>query len=210
MNSLETKYVNLCNTHSDINEHLPTLKYYAQECNSVFETGVREVVSSYALLYGLVKNTSASNKRIFLSDIEKCNIDEFLKIAELNSIAVKYKWCNNLDLDFLEDESYDLTFIDTWHIYGQLKRELAKFSKITNKYIIMHDTEIDGIYGETLRNSEMRNNIDMLSIATKIPKDEILKGLQPAIVEFLNANTNWTIEKHYKNNNGLTILKRIA
>ena len=145
-----------------------------------------------------------------MSDIEKCNIDEFLKIAELNSIAVKYKWCNNLDLDFLEDESYDLTFIDTWHIYGQLKRELAKFSKITNKYIIMHDTEIDGIYGETLRNSEMRNNIDMLSIATKIPKDEILKGLQPAIVEFLNANTNWTIEKHYKNNNGLTILKRIA
>ena len=65
MNSLETKYVNLCNTHSDINEHLPTLKEYAQECNSVFETGVREVVSSYALLYGLVKNTSASNKRIF-------------------------------------------------------------------------------------------------------------------------------------------------
>ena len=145
-----------------------------------------------------------------MSDIEKCNIDEFLKIAELNSIEVKYNWCNNLDLDFLEDESYDLTFIDTWHIYGQLKRELAKFSKITNKYIIMHDTEIDGIYGETLRNSEMRNNIDMLSIATKIPKDEILKGLQPAIVEFLNANTNWTIEKHYKNNNGLTILKRIA
>jgi hypothetical protein len=148
-----------------------------------------------------------------LNDIEKCDIDEFLKIAEHNSISVKYEWCNNLELDFLEGESYDLTFIDTWHIYGQLKRELAKFSKITNKYIIMHDTEVDGIYGETLRNSGLRYNpdeINRLAHATKIPGDEILKGLIPAINEFLNVNKNWVIDRHYKNNNGLTILKRIA
>jgi hypothetical protein len=213
MDILETKFMHLCNHRSDINEHLPTLKEYAQECSSAFETGVRGVVSSYALLYGLVKNTSPTNKQIFLNDIEKCDIDEFLKIAELNSISVKYEWRNNLELDFLEGESYDLTFIDTWHVYGQLKRELAKFSKITNKYIIMHDTEIDGIYGETLRNTGMRYNvheIDILASITKIPRDEIVKGLIPAIAEFLNANSNWIVEKHYKNNNGLTILKRIA
>jgi len=29
---------------------------------------------------------------------------------------------------FLED----LTFIHTWHVYGQLKRELEKFSKVIN------------------------------------------------------------------------------
>lgn len=28
-------------------------------------------------------------------------------------------------------------FIDTWHVYEELKRELNKFSKITNKYIIL-------------------------------------------------------------------------
>ena len=27
-----------------------------------------------------------------------------------------------------------MTFIDTWHVYAQLKRELKKFSRFTNKY----------------------------------------------------------------------------
>ena len=80
----------------------------------------------------------------------------------------------------------------------------------------MHDTEIDGIEGETKRLYGMyndlyvSNNLDGLVNRTKIPKHEILKGIIPAIDEFLSANTNWTMEKQYKNNNGLTILKRIA
>ena len=198
----------------DINEHLPTLKSYAQECNSVFETGVRGVVSSYALLYGLVENTNTNNKQIFLNDIMQCDIFELKKLAEANSISVKYEWRNNLDLVFSTDETYDLTFIDTWHVYGQLKRELSKFSKITNKYIIMHDTEIDGIHGETKRsnglynNLYINNNLDGLVSRTNIPKDEILKGILPAIDEFLNSNTDWIMHEQFKNNNGLTILKK--
>lgn len=216
MSLLETKYVTLCNTSSDINEHLPTLKKYAQECNSVFETGVRGVVSSYALLYGLVENKTTNNKLIFLNDIMQCDIAEFRRLAEANFVSVKYEWNNNLDLVFSPNETYDLTFIDTWHVYGQLKRELEKFSKITNKYIVMHDTEVDGIEGETKRQYGLyndlyvNNNLDGLINRTKIPKHEILKGLLPAIDEFLTANTNWIMDKQYKNNNGLTILKRIA
>ena len=209
MNLLKDKYTTLCNTSSDINEHLPTLKLYAQECNSVFETGVRGVVSSYALLYGLVENTNTNNKQIFLNDIMQCDIFEFKKLAEANFISIKYEWRNNLDLVFSTDETYDLTFIDTWHVYGQLKRELIKFSKITNKYIIMHDTEIDGIEGETIRYGGLYNNLDGLVSRTNIPKDEILKGLLPAIDEFLNSNTDWVMHKQYKNNNGLTILKKV-
>ena len=34
------------------------------------------------------------------------------------------------------------------------------------------------------------------------------KGLQPAIIEFLNDNPEWFLFKEYTNNNGLTILKR--
>jgi len=162
-----------------------------------------------------VKNTNVTIKQIYMNDIHMCEIDEFIKIAKSNNILVKYEWKNNLDLQFSNTENYDLTFIDTWHVYGQLKRELEKFSKITNKYIIMHDTEIDGIHGETKRPGGLyndlfnNNNLDTIVNKTKIPKDEILKGLLPAIDEFLIANTNWTMEKHYRNNNGLTILKRI-
>jgi hypothetical protein len=41
-----------------------------------------------------------------------------------------------------------------------------------------------------------------------IPEEEILKGLKPAIDEFLNENKDWVLHKHYENNNGLTIILR--
>jgi hypothetical protein len=86
-------------------------------------------------------------------------------------------WMNDVQIEL--PENVDLTFIDTWHIYGQLKRELEKFSKITNKYIIMHDTQVDGIiYGETIR---MGMNAHQQSVQTGIPVDEITCGLQKAI-----------------------------
>jgi hypothetical protein len=99
-----------------------------------------------------------------------------------------------------------MTFIDTWHIYGQLKRELAKFSKITNKYIIMHDTTVDEWYGETIRSGW---NAKQQSIETGIPEEEINKGLWPAVEEFLNENKEWILLERYTNNNGLTVLKRV-
>ena len=86
---------------------------------------------------------------------------------------------NDLELDITDN--VDLTFIDTWHVYGQLKRELNKFSKITNKYIIMHDTTVDEIYGETIR---CRWNAEEQSIESGIPVEEINKGLWPAIEDF--------------------------
>jgi len=214
MNKLEEKFNLLCNTPSDINEHLNTIKELSQECSSVFETGVRGVVTSYAILFGLINNNSNNKKNILLNDLLECDINEFMEISKPYDISINYIWKNNLEIDFLEDETYDLTFIDTWHVYGQLKRELEKFSKITNKYIVMHDTEIDGIYGETRRpsglyyNLFMQNNLDDLIKTTKIPKEEILNGLKPAIFEFINNNTEWEIYKIYTNNNGLTILKR--
>ena len=78
----------------------------------------------------------------------------------------------------------------------------------------MHDTEIDGIYGETRRPSGLyynlfiQDNLDDLIKKTNIPKEEILNGLKPAINEFISNNKEWEIYKIYTNNNGLTILKR--
>lgn len=197
------KYNYYCNNPSDINEHLPTLYKYAQECESAIELGVRGVISCYALIYGLVSNNK-SKKKILLNDINPCNINELLSITNNLPIQVYYEWINDLDLNI--NENYDLTFIDTWHVYGQLKRELDKFSKITNKYIIMHDTTVDEIYGETIR---LNMNAQIQSKMTGIPVNEINKGLWPAIEEFLSFNRNWRIKERYTNNNGLTILEKI-
>jgi len=204
MEIIKKKFELLVNNSSDINEHLYTLYKYSKECTSVFETGVRGCVSSWAFLYGLLDGNNSGQKKLFMNDINVCNVEELISISKNLNIDVKYEWKNNLLLDL--DSNYDITFIDTWHIYGQLKRELEKFSKITNKYIIMHDTTVDGIYGETIR---YRLNAATQSKISGFPVHEINKGLWPAITEFLENNKEWYLKERFTNNNGLTILAKI-
>lgn len=209
MDTIKHNFSLLCqdrykNRSSDIMEHLPTLYRYARECDSVFETGVRGCVSSWAFLYGLLDNKERINKKVlFMNDINVCDVNELLLVSKNFDIEVKYEWKNNLSLNF--DQNYDITFIDTWHIYGQLKRELEKFSKITNKYIIMHDTTVDEIYGETIRCGW---DAVKQSRESGFPVEEIRKGLWPAVLEFLHNNPEWYLKERYINNNGLTILAR--
>lgn len=206
MSSVQKHYEHLCNTRSDINEHLPTIYKYAKECESIIELGVRGVVSSWALVNGLSEN-GKSIKKILLNDIEPCDIDALLNESNDTGVDISYEWKNDLDLDIVEN--VDMTFIDTWHVYAQLKRELDKFSKVTNKYIIMHDTTVDEWHGETVRCQGGTGRAEIQSKATGFPVEEILKGLWPAIEEFLENNQNWKLKERFTNNNGLTILERI-
>jgi hypothetical protein len=193
----------LSRKRSDINEHLPTLYRYATDCETIFETGVRGCVSSWALTYGLLNNNKLK-KSLFMNDIQPCKIDDLLNATKGLNIEIQYKWINNLQLEL--PGTVDLTFIDTWHIYGQLKRELAKFSKITNKYIIMHDTTVDEIHGESIR---AHMDIHAQARRSGYSIEEISCGLQKAIDEFLTENSQWKLYERFTNNNGLTILKRI-
>jgi hypothetical protein len=209
MNYISATYNFLCVHPSDINEHLPVLYKYAKQCSSVLESGIRGCTSSYALTYGLLCNTEAQNKYHVLNDINKCVVDGLLYGSNSSDITYQLLWKNNLDIDLstdLENRTFDLLFIDTWHVYGQLKRELEKFHPIINKYIIMHDTEIDKIYGETIR-----CNLDALeqSARSGIPVHEINKGLSFAITEFLEQHPEWEMLEEYFNNNGLTVLHRL-
>ena len=200
---IKRKFILLKNKKSDINEHMETLYKYSLECESIFETGIRGVVSSWAFLMGLNEN-NGRNKIFLMNDIETCEIDEIKKLSNNAGIYYSFIKKNNLDLNLNQD--FDLTFIDTWHVYAQLKRELKKFSPITNKYIILHDTSTDGDLGESLR-----FNLDTLkqSEESGFPVEEIEKGLSPAIEEFLHASEDWVLEAKFTNCNGLTVLKKL-
>jgi len=201
--NIKNKYNLLCKTSSDINEHLPVLYNYATECESIIECGVRGCISSWAFVYGLLNNNK-NKKILLLNDIDKCDIKELLDETKNIPIDLSYQWISDLDLKL--SSNYDMVFIDTWHIYGQLKRELDKFGPITNKYIIMHDTTIDEINGETIR---CHLNAKNQSIISGYPIEEINEGLGKAITEFLNNNNDWIVHEKLTNNNGLTILKKI-
>ena len=134
-----------------------------------------------------------------MNDISSCDILEIQNVAKLEK---------NVDITFVQGDDLkiemptetDMTFIDTWHVYGHLKRELARYAPITKKFLIMHDTTVDAEEGETHQRA-----------MTGIPVHEIRKGLWPAIEEFLAENVGtWELIKRYTNNNGLTIIKRIG
>ncbi len=205
MNDIMDKFHSLVQKPCDINEHLLTLARYASQCESIVELGVRGCVSSWAFLVGLLHNNKP-NKHLIMNDITECPIEEILNRGRAFGVKMDYQWCNDLELK-LENLKIDMVFIDTWHVYGQLKRELAKFGPITQKYIAMHDTTVDEIHGETIR---CGLNAEEQSRESGIPVEEIKKGLRWAVLEFLQENPNWIIEEKFTHNNGLTILKRIA
>ena len=72
----------------------------------------------------------------------------------------------------------------------------------------MHDTTIDEWEGETVRSWRTMNPQEQ-SLNTGIPIEEIIKGLWPAITEYLEENPDWKLKERYTNNNGLTILQKI-
>jgi hypothetical protein len=178
---IDIKYKQLCQTSSDINEHLPTLKYYAEQCDVVVEFGVRWVVSTWAFL-------AARPKKLISYDFQ----DPMTWGVNINDALLAAIQCN-LDFCFILDDTTkvkiprcDLLFIDTLHEYEQVKKELALHADSVNKYIIFHDTISFRTHGETGG-----------------------KGRYYAIEEFLAENSQWKILKEYTNNNGLLIITRI-
>ena len=187
---IENQYNNLINTPSDINEHMPTLKRYAEECEHVTEMGVRWVVSTYAFLVAkpktLVSIDMLPPNHWGFNDINKL-IDE----AKETGCDFNFILANTLEINI---EQTDLLFIDTWHAYRQLKAELNLHHNKVNKYIIIHDTTSYEFNDERPYGNPAFRGDD--------------RGLWPAVIEFLEENKEWEIKERFTNNNGLTILAR--
>lgn len=178
-------YKQLCESPSDIFEHLPTLKDLASECNHVTEMGVRYIVSTYAFLEGL-----GSGKKLVSIDITHPaqyggDLSNAQITAQQKGIDFSFIQADTLKIDI---EPTDLLFIDTLHRYNQLKEELAKHADKARKYIAFHDTTTFATMGD----DGVEGN-----------------GLWKAIEEFLAEHPEWKIKHRYTNNNGLTILQRV-
>lgn len=214
---LKAMYAHMCRTPSDINEHIPTFYEYSKECNDVVECGVRSVVSSWGFLMGLVDGQKDEVVKELLIGEEKddqksltcCDLNKSSEVLLLDVMAEEM----GVNFSFVEGDDTkvdlpeaDIYFIDTWHIYAHLKRELSIFKDKARKYIMMHDTSIDAINGESIRCGW---NTAKQSIESGYPEEDIRKGLKYAIEEFLSENKEWVVDKVFLNNNGLTILKRV-
>ena len=202
MTKLEQTFKYYCAQTSDINLHLPILSRIASSCctiNSLSYSHSSNVV--WAFLYGLSKSSSIDSKSILcVAPVNYTDTKHLQQISELANITLTFKRCNKIQTQLSE---VDLTFIDTWHVYAHLKRELETYAPKTRKYIVLHDTEIDKTYGESIR---MHHNISSESIEWNYPENEIKMGIDAAIKQFIVTNPQWKIYAHYPVNNGLTIL----
>lgn len=182
MKTIERHYLKHCTTRSDISEHMPILRSLSSECHHVTEFGVRSVISTWALLAGLMNRGVATN--LIGIDIVRPRRDRDLRQLEkaASGSGVKFVFVQ-ADDRCIEIEPTDMLFIDTLHTYKQLKEELARHAEKVKKYIVLHDTETYGTLGE---NGET--------------------GINPAIEEFLAENRRWRVLLRLTNCNGLTIL----
>jgi hypothetical protein len=175
--NFEQEYLDACARGSDINEHLPTLSKLTSGCKHVTEMGVFSGQSTRAFLRHDVTY-------IGYDYVVQEGMREFFQNAKNAGRNVTFHQKSTLEVEI---EPTDLLFIDTWHTYDQLKKELELHADKAKKYIVFHDTTLFEFTDEPAPGG---------------------KGLWPAIEEFLAEHPEWKIKKRYTNNNGLTILRR--
>lgn len=180
-------YLTLCNTPTDITAHLPVFKKYAEQCKHITEFGVRDVVSTYAFI--------ESGAVIRSYDIEYSpNMKPALEHAKKRGVDLKFIIRDTLYLKNKQGQSVidetDFLFIDTLHIYKQLREELKLHGNKAKKYLAFHDVYTFGYCDEISNHSPTA-------------------GLLPAIFEFLCANKHWSVDYFSTASNGLLVLKRI-
>jgi len=116
MNELENIIYQLKNTPTDINEHIEALVKYASQCDHVTEMGVRGIFSTWAFV-------ASKPKKIISYDLYNPskyggNINNVYTLAKKYNIEFEFHEANVRDIEI---ENTDLLFIDTWHVYEQLK-----------------------------------------------------------------------------------------
>lgn len=163
-----------CSTPSDINEHCPTLYQLAKQCRHVTEMGTRTGVSTAAFLY-------AQPERLVCYDVRLLPQVELLRKLAGVTDFVFYE----ADVRRVEIEPTDLLFIDTRHVYEQLREELSLHSEKARRFIVLHDTTTFGEQGESPGH----------------------RGLWSAVDEFLSKKS-FRLRQRFVNNNGLTVLER--
>jgi hypothetical protein len=198
MPQLELIFEQLKNTPSDINEHLEVLKNLSSLCDTVIELGVRSGVSTHALLSG-------KPRQIKSFDINSIGLlEETLNTYSIeNNISWKFYHENCLITDNID--YCDMLFIDTFHSFKQMSCELLLHGNKAKKYLVFHDTVTFG-YNNELGQIKLDKLPSFLQeYYSSLPN---IQGIMPAIDNFMNSFPEWKVYQHYKNNNGLLVLKK--
>lgn len=138
MQSLTDRYLELCDTPSDIYEHLPTFVRTCEELQArqVIELGTRSGVSTIAWLYGL----ELTGGKLWSVDIDRA---PFAPKGFDHWSFIRGDDCTEEVFSKLPDK-VDVVFIDTSHAYEHTLAELSLYHWLVRPggRILLHDTEL--------------------------------------------------------------------
>lgn len=174
--NFEQEYIDACNRSSDINEHLPFLAELSSECKCVVELGVGWAQSTRAFLRNDIELHSYEFAPL-------PGVPEYFESAKSSGRNVTLHVADTREVEITE---CDMLFVDSLHVYEQVKKELELHANKAKKYIGFHDTTSFAINGEFGG-----------------------RGIWPAVQEFIDSHPEWQMIERRTNNNGLTILKRV-
>ena len=203
--TIAAKYAALSTTASDIHEHLPVIRAYVAAAATATEIGVRHGVASWAFAQGAVDRLDAGLPVTYrAADITKQPEVAALDAAMADCAGVRYSFTEADDLK-VEPWHSEVLFIDTWHVYRQLFAELKRWSPYAGRYILLHDTTLFGHTDEEHWGHGGKPVEEGLYTGVA-PK----AGLWPAVEDFLAGDPAWRLRERRENNNGLTVLERVA
>lgn len=194
-------YFNLCQTTSDINEHLPILRNLSAKYDNVVEFGVRWIVSTYALLAG--RPSKLTSVDVIHPAAQGADIKIVENLAKDNFVDFNFIQESTLNANLFDE--CDMLFIDTLHHYKQLKTELYIHAHKVKKCIVFHDIISFG-HGNEGDYLKIKSTNVVTQAYIESLKDE--QGIRLAVVEFMKEHPEWYVEDLFSNNNGLLILKR--
>ena len=227
---LHDKYLYEVAFVSPIQRHLATLRELAAEGRSAAEMGVSQGHSTWALLQGLHDASGGGAdlppRALFSYDLRPFEHEESAKRLA-RELDIGYSFSSASVLDVALPQDVDLLFIDTFHAFSQLRRELRLHAHRAQRFIALHDTEVDGRVSECVRaqrswtNAHLEDTLSSAGWAMKPeficrkfniedPLDNVKTGLWPAIEEFLSLRPEWELFRHFPYCNGLTVLRRVA
>ncbi len=147
MSQINHCYQVLCNRPSDINEHFPTIKSYAEKSKTVCELGGRGV-ATWAILAGRPEYVAS-----YSENVKEQNLSQIVLAAGMAKI--KLQLLHNSQ--FITEKEYDMLFVDTIHGETELLHVLESIKSQIKKYIIIHNVTIKKLDGWVLE-SQVSNN----------------------------------------------------
>ena len=184
MEGLDALYERMKAKRRAISPHMDYLRSLAEASKVAVEFGARAGGSTVALNYACETHSY---------DIQRRAVDEpfWREIERLRGGAWHFVVQSSLQAEIPE---CDLLLHDSLHNYDHLTAELERHHGKVRRWIVMHDTEHFGEFGQSPKGGAA--------------PDHMQRGMKQAIQDFLDSHSEWSPDRHVAFSNGLTTLER--